>query len=116
MCDNIIYLLICGRDIYYLLIAISLLFFYLNISRIIIEKLDLIFDLFSESLVVAGSVSPPTPTSIIHLMSIGFESLVLEMWLDLKSGKILLINFMNYQAEIIINFIDSYFINFIVFR
>ncbi|EFN65741.1 Lysosomal-trafficking regulator [Camponotus floridanus] len=54
------------------------------------EKLDLIFDLFSESLVVAGSVSPPTPTSIIHLMSIGFESLVLEMWLDLKSDKLIL--------------------------
>ncbi|XP_011260266.1 lysosomal-trafficking regulator isoform X1 [Camponotus floridanus] len=40
--------------------------------------------------VVAGSVSPPTPTSIIHLMSIGFESLVLEMWLDLKSDKLIL--------------------------
>lgn len=39
-------------------------------------------------LVVGGSVSPPTPTSIIHLMSIGFESLVLETWLDLRSGDI----------------------------
>ncbi|XP_014468102.1 PREDICTED: lysosomal-trafficking regulator isoform X2 [Dinoponera quadriceps] len=38
----------------------------------------------------AGSVSPPTPTSIIHLMSIGFESLVLETWLDLKSDKLIL--------------------------
>ncbi|XP_011144679.1 lysosomal-trafficking regulator isoform X1 [Harpegnathos saltator] len=40
--------------------------------------------------VVAGSVSPPMPTSIIHLMSIGFESLVLETWLDLKSDKLIL--------------------------
>ncbi|CAL1677884.1 unnamed protein product [Lasius platythorax] len=40
--------------------------------------------------VIADSVSPPTPTSIIHLMSIGFESLVLEMWLDLKSDKLIL--------------------------
>ncbi|XP_032666117.1 lysosomal-trafficking regulator isoform X3 [Odontomachus brunneus] len=40
--------------------------------------------------VVAGSMSPPTPTSIIHLMSIGFESLVLETWLDLKSDKLIL--------------------------
>ncbi|XP_011343929.2 lysosomal-trafficking regulator isoform X3 [Ooceraea biroi] len=47
-------------------------------------------DLFSESSVVAGSVSPPTPTSIIHLLSIGFESLVLEMWLDLRSDKLIL--------------------------
>lgn len=39
-------------------------------------------------LVVGGSVSPPTPTSVIHLMSIGFESLVLETWLDLRSGDI----------------------------
>ena len=38
-------------------------------------------------LVVAGSASPPTPTTIIHLMSVGFESLVLETWLDLRSGK-----------------------------
>ncbi|XP_048261477.1 lysosomal-trafficking regulator isoform X2 [Bombus terrestris] len=40
--------------------------------------------------VVAGSSSPPTPTSIIHLMSIGFETLVLETWLDLKSDKLIL--------------------------
>ncbi|XP_017760097.1 PREDICTED: lysosomal-trafficking regulator isoform X2 [Eufriesea mexicana] len=40
--------------------------------------------------VVAGSSSPPTPTSIIHLMSIGFESLVLETWLDLRSDKLIL--------------------------
>ncbi|XP_036146533.1 lysosomal-trafficking regulator isoform X4 [Monomorium pharaonis] len=40
--------------------------------------------------VLAGSVSPPTPTSIIHLMSIGFESLVLETWLDLRSDKLIL--------------------------
>ncbi|KAL0119810.1 hypothetical protein PUN28_007922 [Cardiocondyla obscurior] len=40
--------------------------------------------------VVAGSVSPPMPTSIIHLMSIGFESLVLETWLDLRSDKLIL--------------------------
>ncbi|XP_077276800.1 lysosomal-trafficking regulator mauve isoform X2 [Temnothorax americanus] len=40
--------------------------------------------------VVEGSVSPPMPTSIIHLMSIGFESLVLETWLDLRSDKLIL--------------------------
>ncbi|XP_024939057.1 lysosomal-trafficking regulator isoform X2 [Cephus cinctus] len=40
--------------------------------------------------VVAGSASPPTPTSIIHLMSVGFESLVLESWLDLRSDKLIL--------------------------
>ncbi|XP_043802413.1 lysosomal-trafficking regulator isoform X3 [Apis laboriosa] len=40
--------------------------------------------------VVAGSSSPPTPTSIIHMMSIGFESLVLETWLDLRSDKLIL--------------------------
>ncbi|XP_076673285.1 lysosomal-trafficking regulator mauve isoform X3 [Andrena cerasifolii] len=40
--------------------------------------------------VVAGSTSPPTPTSIIHLMSTGFESLVLETWLDLRSDKLIL--------------------------
>ncbi|XP_016916975.2 lysosomal-trafficking regulator isoform X2 [Apis cerana] len=40
--------------------------------------------------VVAGSSSPPTPTSIIHMISIGFESLVLETWLDLKSDKLIL--------------------------
>ncbi|XP_012252611.2 lysosomal-trafficking regulator [Athalia rosae] len=40
--------------------------------------------------VVAGSASPPTPTSIIHLMSIGYESLVLETWLDLRSDKLIL--------------------------
>ncbi|CAK9830368.1 Lysosomal-trafficking regulator [Anthophora retusa] len=40
--------------------------------------------------VVAGSTSPPTPTSIIHLISIGFESLVLETWLDLRSDKLIL--------------------------
>ncbi|XP_046739126.1 lysosomal-trafficking regulator isoform X2 [Diprion similis] len=39
--------------------------------------------------VVAGSASPPTPTSIIHLMSIGYESLVLETWLDLRSDKLI---------------------------
>ncbi|XP_023288682.1 lysosomal-trafficking regulator isoform X2 [Orussus abietinus] len=37
-----------------------------------------------------GSTSPPTPTSIIHLMSVGFESLVLETWLDLRSDKLIL--------------------------
>ncbi|XP_067210662.1 lysosomal-trafficking regulator isoform X3 [Linepithema humile] len=47
-------------------------------------------DLFSGSSVVAGSMSPPTPTSIIHLMSVGSESLVLEMWLDLRSDKLIL--------------------------
>lgn len=76
------------QERYYLLIAISLLFFILTHISNYIEKLNLISDLFSESIVIADSVSPPTPTSIIHLMSIGFESLVLEMWLDLKSGKI----------------------------
>ncbi|KZC14096.1 Lysosomal-trafficking regulator, partial [Dufourea novaeangliae] len=40
--------------------------------------------------VIAGSTSPPTPTSIIHLMSVGFESLVLETWLDLRSDKLIL--------------------------
>ncbi|XP_025074143.1 lysosomal-trafficking regulator [Pogonomyrmex barbatus] len=40
--------------------------------------------------VIAGSGSLPTPTSIVHLMSIGFESLVLETWLDLKSDKLIL--------------------------
>ncbi|XP_015121948.1 lysosomal-trafficking regulator [Diachasma alloeum] len=40
--------------------------------------------------VVAGSASPPAPLTIIHLMSIGFESLVLESWLDLKSDKLIL--------------------------
>ncbi|XP_076629359.1 lysosomal-trafficking regulator mauve isoform X2 [Colletes latitarsis] len=40
--------------------------------------------------VVAGSTSPPTPSSIIHLMSIGLESLVLETWLDLRSDKLIL--------------------------
>lgn len=52
-------------------------------------KDQLMSDLFLGTLVVAGSSSPPTPTSIIHLMSIGFETLVLETWLDLKSGKLL---------------------------
>ncbi|XP_076239225.1 lysosomal-trafficking regulator mauve [Calliopsis andreniformis] len=47
-------------------------------------------DIFSGKSVVAGSTSPPTPTSIIHLMSIGFESLVLETWLDLRSDKLIL--------------------------
>ncbi|XP_050573868.1 lysosomal-trafficking regulator isoform X4 [Bombus affinis] len=47
-------------------------------------------DLFLGISVVAGSSSPPTPTSIIHLMSIGFETLVLETWLDLKSDKLIL--------------------------
>nr|XP_031829347.1 lysosomal-trafficking regulator isoform X2 [Nomia melanderi] len=47
-------------------------------------------DMFSGTSVIAGSASPPTPTSIIHLMSIGFESLVLETWLDLKSDKLIL--------------------------
>lgn len=40
--------------------------------------------------VTAGSASPPTPAAIIHFMSIGFESLVLEMWLDLRSDKLIL--------------------------
>ncbi|XP_011300955.1 lysosomal-trafficking regulator isoform X2 [Fopius arisanus] len=40
--------------------------------------------------VVAGSASPPAPVTIIHMMSIGFESLVLESWLDLKSDKLIL--------------------------
>ncbi|XP_078037136.1 lysosomal-trafficking regulator mauve isoform X2 [Augochlora pura] len=47
-------------------------------------------DIFSGTSVVAGSTSPPTPTSIIHLMSIGFESLVLETWLDLRSDNLIL--------------------------
>ncbi|XP_061930479.1 lysosomal-trafficking regulator isoform X1 [Apis cerana] len=47
-------------------------------------------DLFLGTSVVAGSSSPPTPTSIIHMISIGFESLVLETWLDLKSDKLIL--------------------------
>ncbi|XP_076297603.1 lysosomal-trafficking regulator mauve isoform X3 [Lasioglossum baleicum] len=48
-------------------------------------------DIFSGTSVVAGSTSPPTPTSIIHLMSISaFESLVLETWLDLRSDKLIL--------------------------
>lgn len=47
-------------------------------------------DLFLGTSVVAGSSSPPTPTSIIHMMSIGFESLVLETWLDLRSDKLIL--------------------------
>ncbi|KAF7992714.1 hypothetical protein HCN44_005058 [Aphidius gifuensis] len=40
--------------------------------------------------VVAGSSSPPTPATIIHLMSVGFESLVLELWLDLRADKLIL--------------------------
>ncbi|KAK2579125.1 hypothetical protein KPH14_001295 [Odynerus spinipes] len=40
--------------------------------------------------VVAGSTSPPTPASIIHLMSIGFEFLVLETWLDFRADKLIL--------------------------
>ncbi|XP_018058565.1 PREDICTED: lysosomal-trafficking regulator [Atta colombica] len=40
--------------------------------------------------VIAGSVSTPTPTSVVHLISIGFESLVLETWLDLRSDKLIL--------------------------
>lgn len=47
-------------------------------------------DLFLGTSVVAGSSSPPTPTSIIHMMSIGFESLVLETWLDFRSDKLIL--------------------------
>jgi len=43
-------------------------------------------------------MSPPTPTSIIHLISIGFESLVLETWLDLRSGDSLL-KLANYQLN-----------------
>ncbi|XP_058802324.1 lysosomal-trafficking regulator isoform X2 [Phymastichus coffea] len=40
--------------------------------------------------VTLGSSSPPVPVSILHMMSIGFESLVLEMWLDLRSDKIII--------------------------
>ncbi|XP_016837232.1 lysosomal-trafficking regulator isoform X2 [Nasonia vitripennis] len=40
--------------------------------------------------VIVGSSSPPTPTSILHMISIGFESLVLETWLDLRSDKLIL--------------------------
>ncbi|KAK9307869.1 hypothetical protein QLX08_001934 [Tetragonisca angustula] len=47
-------------------------------------------DIFLGTSVVAGSAFPPTPASIIHLMSIGFESLVLETWLDFKSDKLIL--------------------------
>lgn len=43
-------------------------------------------DLLLGTSVVAGSACPPMPASIIHLVSIGFESLVLETWLDLRSG------------------------------
>ncbi|KYN43656.1 Lysosomal-trafficking regulator [Trachymyrmex septentrionalis] len=39
--------------------------------------------------VITSSVSTLTPTSV-HLISIGFESLVLETWLDLKSDKLIL--------------------------
>lgn len=87
----VIYLLIYGERYFYCIFySNKFVISYSNACtfRIVLEKLDLISDLFSGSLVVADSVSPPTPTSIIHLMSIGFESLVLEMWLDLKSGKI----------------------------
>ncbi|XP_014603828.1 PREDICTED: lysosomal-trafficking regulator isoform X1 [Polistes canadensis] len=48
------------------------------------------FDLSLETPAVAGSSSPPTPASIIHLMSIGFEYLVLEIWLDFRSDKLIL--------------------------
>ncbi|XP_057327101.1 lysosomal-trafficking regulator [Microplitis mediator] len=38
----------------------------------------------------AESISPPPPlTTIVHLMSIGFESLILETWLDLRSDKLI---------------------------
>ncbi|XP_020281501.1 lysosomal-trafficking regulator isoform X2 [Pseudomyrmex gracilis] len=50
---------------------------------------DILSDNWSRE-VAAGSTSPPAPTSILHLMSIGFESLVLESWLDLKSNKLIL--------------------------
>ncbi|XP_023246507.1 lysosomal-trafficking regulator [Copidosoma floridanum] len=40
--------------------------------------------------VFVGSSTPPMPTSILHMLSIGFESLVLESWLDLKSDKLIL--------------------------
>lgn len=33
-----------------------------------------------------SSSSSTTPATILHMMSIGFESLVLETWLDLKTG------------------------------
>ncbi|XP_034950425.1 lysosomal-trafficking regulator [Chelonus insularis] len=39
--------------------------------------------------VCAGSLSPPSPATIVHFISIGFESLVLETWLDLHSDKII---------------------------
>ncbi|XP_043669052.1 lysosomal-trafficking regulator isoform X1 [Vespula pensylvanica] len=48
------------------------------------------FDLFLGTPAVAGSSSPPTPVSIIHLMSIGMEYLVLEIWLDFRSDKLIL--------------------------
>ncbi|XP_074102061.1 lysosomal-trafficking regulator mauve isoform X2 [Cotesia typhae] len=38
----------------------------------------------------AESISQPPPlTTIVHLMSIGFESLILETWLDLRSDKLI---------------------------
>ena len=40
--------------------------------------------------VVEGSSNPPSPKSIVHLMSVGFESLVLELWIDLRSDKLIL--------------------------
>ncbi|KAK0171372.1 hypothetical protein PV328_009113 [Microctonus aethiopoides] len=39
--------------------------------------------------VVMDSSSPPTPATIVHFFSIGFESLVLEMWFDLQSDKLI---------------------------
>lgn len=55
----------------------------------IIDKFKFFILLF---LVVMGSSFPPVPTTVIHMMSIGFESLALEMWLDLKSGINIVIN------------------------
>ncbi|XP_033229888.1 lysosomal-trafficking regulator isoform X2 [Belonocnema kinseyi] len=40
--------------------------------------------------VVEDSSYPPAPKSIVHLMSVGFESLVLELWIDLRSDKLIL--------------------------
>ncbi|KAJ8668849.1 hypothetical protein QAD02_000108 [Eretmocerus hayati] len=40
--------------------------------------------------VAMGSSTPPVPSTILHMMSVGFETLVLETWLDLKSDKLIL--------------------------
>lgn len=47
---------------------------------------DVLTDNWSRE-VASGSPFPPAPAKILHLVSIGFESLVFEMWLDLQLGE-----------------------------